>query len=233
LNGQKRWIGNGTLGDVIVWARNEDDEGRIQAFVVEKGSPGFMPKKMEGKMALRITQNADILLKDCFVPNHNKLTHSKDFATGTNKILEASRLMVAWMAAGVAAGAYEAAVKYTTQRIQFGKPIASFQLMQERLSRMMSNCEFTISHLARLSQQFDLEKVTIGQVARAKANATRVGRETCALARESLGGNGVLLDYHVIKAMGDMEVMYTYEGTYDINMLISGRELTGGMAAFK
>ena len=114
LNGQKRWIGNGTMADVIVWARNEDDEGRIQAFVVEKGSPGFMPTKMEGKMALRITQNADILIKDCFVPDHNKLTHSKDFESGTNKILAASRLMVAWMAAGVAAGAYEAAVKYTT-----------------------------------------------------------------------------------------------------------------------
>jgi len=111
---------------VIVWARNEDDGGRIQAFVVEKGSSGFMPKKMEGKMALRITQNADILLKDCFVPDKNKLTHSKDFATGTNKILESSRLMVAWMAAGVQASAYEAAIKYTTKRVQFGKPLANF-----------------------------------------------------------------------------------------------------------
>ena len=98
---------------------------------------------------------------------------------------------------------------------------------------MMSNCEFAISHLARISQQFDLGKVSIGQVARAKANTTRLGRETCALARESFGGNGILLDHFVIKAMGDMEVMYTYEGTYDINMLVSGRELTGGMAAFK
>ena len=98
---------------------------------------------------------------------------------------------------------------------------------------MMANCEFTNSHLARVSQQFDLGKCTIGQIARAKANATRLGRETCALARESFGGNGIILDYHVIKAMGDMEVMYTYEGTYDINMLVSARELTGGMAAFK
>ena len=184
-------------------------------------------------MALRITQNADIVLKDCFVPDHNKLTHSKDFATGTNRILESSRLMVAWMAAGVQASAYEAAIKYTTKRIQFGKPIAGFQLIQERLSRMMANSEFTISHLARVSQQFDLGNCSIGQVARAKANATRLGRETCAIARESFGGNGIILDYHVMKAMGDMEVMYTYEGTYDINMLISGRELTGGLAAFK
>ena len=137
------------------------------------------------------------------------------------------------MAAGVAAGAYEAAIRYTTKRVQFGRPLAGFQLIQERLSRMMANTEFTVSHLARVSQQFDLGKVSIGQVARAKANATRLGRETCAIARESFGGMGIMLDHHVMKAMGDMEVMYTYEGTYDINMLVSARELTGGLAAFK
>lgn len=218
---------------MIVWARNEDDGGRVQAFVVEKGSPGFEARKMEGKLGLRFTQNADITMRDCFVPDRNKLTHAKDFASGTNKILESSRMTVAWMAAGCMAGVYEAAVKYTTKRVQFGKPIANFQLIQERLSRMMGNVEFTISHLARVSQQFELGNATIGQVARAKGNATRLGRETCALARECFGGNGILLEHHVMKAMADMEVMYTYEGTYDINMLVSGRELTGGMAAFK
>jgi len=129
LNGQKRWIGNATFGDVNVWARNEAEGGRVQAFVVEQGSPGFTTKKMEGKMALRMTQNADITLKDVFVPDKNKLTHSKDFATGTNKILEASRLMVAWKAAGVAAGAYEQCLKYVLERKQFGKPVAQFQLI--------------------------------------------------------------------------------------------------------
>ena len=98
---------------------------------------------------------------------------------------------------------------------------------------MMANCEFTISHLARVTQQFELGNCTIGQVARAKANASRLGRETCALARESFGGNGILNEYHVMKAMADMEVIYTYEGTYDINSLVSGRELTGGMAAIR
>lgn len=126
LNGEKRWIGNATFGDVIVWARNEADNGRVQAFVVEKGSSGMICKKMEGKLGLRITQNADITLTDCFVPDKNKLTHAKDFGTGTNKILESSRLMVAWAAAGCAVGAYEAAIKYTMQRVQFGKPIAQF-----------------------------------------------------------------------------------------------------------
>ena len=117
INGKKRWIGNATMGDVCVWAKNLNDGNRIQAFVVEKGTPGFAPKKMEGKMALKMTQNADITFTDCFVPDNNKLTHSKDFATGTNKILESSRLMVAWMAAGVASGAYEHALKYTLQRV--------------------------------------------------------------------------------------------------------------------
>ena len=124
INGQKIWIGNGTISDVIVWARNEDDGGRIQAFIVEKGSPGLVAKKMEGKLALRSVQNGDLTFTDCFVPDRNKLTHAVDFATGTNRILEASRLIIGWTAAGVAAGAYEAAIKYTTKRVQFGKPIA-------------------------------------------------------------------------------------------------------------
>jgi len=233
LNGQKRWIGNATMGDVIVWARNTADGNKIQAFVVERGSKGFSPKKMEGKFALRMTQNADIEFKDCFVPEKNKLEHAKDFATGTNAILEASRLTVAWMAAGLAAGAYEAALKYTLQRVQFGRPIARFQLIQERLSRMLANCEFSLAHLVHLSKEFDKKKASIGQIARTKAHITKVGRETVALAREVCGGNGILLENRVMKSMLDMEAMYTYEGTYDINSLVSGRELTGGLSAIK
>lgn len=172
-------------------------------------------------------------MKDCFVPDHNKLTHAKDFATGTNAILEASRLVVAWMACGLATGAYENALKYTLKRKQFGRPIAKFQLIQERLSRMLSNCEFCLSHLINLSQRFDRGETTIGQIARAKATCTRYGRETVALAREVCGGNGIILEHKVMKAFMDMEAMYTYEGTYDINSLVSGRELTGGLSAIK
>lgn len=129
INGRKTWIGNGTMSDVIVWARNEDDGSRVQAFIVEKGSAGFTARKMQGKQALKAVQNGDLTFKDCFVPDNNKLTHSVDFATGTNRILEASRLIVAWTAAGLAAGAYEAAVRYTTKRHQFGRPLAQFQLI--------------------------------------------------------------------------------------------------------
>jgi alkylation response protein AidB-like acyl-CoA dehydrogenase len=188
---------------------------------------------MEGKLAMRVVQNAEIELTNCFVPENNKLVHAKDFATGTNAILESSRVMVAWMACGLACGAYEAALKYTLKRQQFGRPIAKFQLIQERLSRMLSNCEMVLSLLIHLSAEFDKGSATIGQIARAKANATRLGRETVALAREVCGGNGILLENRVMKAMCDMEAMYTYEGTYDINCLVSGRELTGGLSAIK
>jgi len=127
------------------------------------------------------------------------LTHSHDFATGTNKILEASRLVVAWMACGLQAGAYEAALEYCLKRKQFGKPIAKFQLIQERLSRMLANVEFSITLLARISKLFDEGKASVGMIGRAKSNVTRLGRETVALAREVCGGNGIILDNHVMK----------------------------------
>lgn len=137
------------------------------------------------------------------------------------------------MAAGVAAGAYENALKYTLKRVQFGRPIAKFQLIQERLSRMLSNCEFSIALLTDLSHRMEKGTSTIGQVARAKAHTTKLGRETVALAREVCGGNGILMENKVIKAFLDMEALYTYEGTYDINSLVSGRELTGGLSAIR
>jgi len=157
LNGQKRWIGNATHADYInVWARNPADGNKVQCFVVEtENCKGLTRSKIEGKYALRMTQNADITFKDVFVPDRNKLTYATDFATGTNKILESSRLCVAWMAAGCATGAYEQCLKYTLQRVQFKRPIAKFQLIQERLSRMLANCEFTIALLVHVSEQFD------------------------------------------------------------------------------
>jgi alkylation response protein AidB-like acyl-CoA dehydrogenase len=172
-------------------------------------------------------------MKDVFVPSNNKLTLAKSFATGTNVILESSRLGVAWMIAGVASGAYEAALKYTLNRKQFGKPIAQFQLTQEKLSRMLALSEMIVSHLVMLSQLMDQGKSTMGQVGRAKGMASRLAREVVGLAREVCGGNGIILDNHVMKSFLDLEGMYTYEGTYDINMLVSGRELTGGLPAFK
>ena len=234
INGCKRWIGNATFADyIVVWAKNANDGNRIQAFIVTRGSPGLKTSKIENKYSLRMVQNADIEMKDVFVPTKNKLTKSKDFATGTNVILEASRLGVAWMIAGVAAGAYEAALKYALKRQQFGKPIAKYQLIQEKLSRMLNICEMMNSNLILVSMAMDKGKSTIGQVGRVKSGCSRSAREVVSIAREVCGGNGIILDNHVLKCMLDMEAMHTYEGTYEVNMLVSGRELTGGLKSFK
>lgn len=162
-----------------------------------------------------------------------KLTHAVDFGSGLNKILESSRLYVAWMIAGLASGAYEAALKFTLKRKQFGVPLAKFQLNQEKLSRMLGLCELNVSHLTLLSLKMTEGNATIGEVGRAKAIVSRTAREIVGLAREVCGGNGIILDNHVMKQFIDMEGMYTYEGTYDINMLVSARELTGGLSSFR
>lgn len=190
-------------------------------------------EKIERKYSLRIVQNANIYLKDVFVPDKNRLTHGKDFQTGTAAMLESSRLAVAWMVAGVAAGAYEQALQYCLKRKQFGKPLAKFQLIQEKLSRMLALCEMMNSLLILVSQAMDEGKSTLGQVGRAKSQSSYRGREVVRLAREVCGGNGIILDHHVMKSLMDMEAMHTYEGTYEINTLVSGRELTGGISAVK
>ena len=133
------------------------------------------------------------------------------------------------------AGAYEAALHYSLQREQFGKPIAQHQLVQERLSRMLALTEFTISHLVFMAEEMDKpgSEITMGQIARSKAQASLNAREVVRLARESMGGNGILLENRVMKHLYDVEVMYTGEGTYDVNSLVSGREITGGLGAFR
>jgi alkylation response protein AidB-like acyl-CoA dehydrogenase len=237
LNGEKYWIGNGTIGDCMVWARNEDDEGRIQAFVVDGLSKGYSASKIEDKLALKSVQNAHIKLNNVFVPENNRIANITDFEKCTT-VLTHSRLIVAWKAAGVAVGAYEAALQYTLNREQFFKPLAKFQLVQERLSRMLALCEAMISQCLVLSlaiqdQVRNPDAKLMGRCSRAKAITGKLGREVVSLAREVCGGKGILIDNHVMKAFVDMEALYTYEGTYDINMLVSGRELTGGLLAFK
>uniref|UniRef100_A0A7S3ILR7 Acyl-CoA dehydrogenase/oxidase C-terminal domain-containing protein n=1 Tax=Strombidium inclinatum TaxID=197538 RepID=A0A7S3ILR7_9SPIT len=180
-----------------------------------------------------MVQNANIYMKDVFVPDNNRLNKAQSFQSGTTPVLEASRLLVAWIAAGIAAGAYEAALKYCLNRKQFGKPIAKFQLIQEKLSRMLALCEMMNSNLVMVSQAMDRGEATMGMVGRTKGMNSLLGRQVVALAREVCGGNGIILDNHVMKQFMDMEAIYTYEGTYEINALVSGRELTGGLAAFK
>ncbi|KYK63765.1 acyl-CoA dehydrogenase domain-containing protein [Toxoplasma gondii TgCatPRC2] len=232
LNGQKRWIGNATFSDiVVVWARDVHSE-KILGFIVEKDFPGFSATKIENKVSLRIVQNADIVLKDCFVPDSHRLQH-EGFSGATAQVLESSRAVVAAECVGVLLGAYDNALKYCTERKQFGRELATFQLVQERLMRVLGMLQGVLLLVLRLGRLMDEGKPhMMAHIALAKATCSRVAREGIALCREVLGGNGIVTDFGVAKFHADIEALYTYEGTYDINMLIAGRAVTG-RSAFK
>jgi len=232
LNGEKRWIGNATFADlVIIWARNVHTN-EINGFIVEKGAKGYAASKIENKIALRSVQNADITLTDCFVSEANRLGNAETFTGGVARVLAESRMMVSWQAVGIAMGIYDNALQYLKQRKQFGVPLASYQLLQEKLVRILGNVQAMILMAWRLSALHEAGKVTPGKASLAKAwNSLRL-RECAALGREVLGGNGIVTDWHIARAFSDSEAIYTYEGTYEINTLVVGREITG-TAAFK
>ncbi|GAB3191875.1 acyl-CoA dehydrogenase family protein [Geodermatophilus arenarius] len=230
IDGAKRWIGNGTIADVVVvFARDVADDA-VKTFVVEKGTPGFTPTKMEGKYALRTVQNADIVFDGCRVPAGNKLEHGNSF-TDVNRVLKLTRGGVAWSAVGCQMGAFEAAVAYAKEREQFGRPIGGFQLIQDLLARMAGNVTASLGMAVRVSQLQEEGVFRDEQAALAKAFVTGRARETVALARELFGGNGILLENDVVRYFADAEALYSYEGTREINSLIVGRALTG-MSAF-
>lgn len=229
LNGAKRWIGNATFADItIIWAKDEAD-GQVKGFIVPNASPGFTATKIERKTALRIVQNADITLDEVRVPHANKLEHANSFRD-TARVLRQTRAEVAWLAAGVAAGAYEAALRYASERIQFGKPIASHQLVQDHLVTCLGNITASIAMCVRVSQLLDEGAQGDEHSALAKAFVTARMRETVALAREICGGNGIVLDYGPARFFADAEAIYSYEGTREINHLIVGRAITGHAA---
>jgi alkylation response protein AidB-like acyl-CoA dehydrogenase len=226
LNGQKKWIGNATFSDLtIIWARDLDDD-QVKGFIVEKETPGFVAEKIENKMALRVTQNALITLTDCKVSEANRLQRDRSFRD-TAKVLRATRAGVAWEAVGCSMGAYEHALAYAQQRQQFGKPIGSFQMVQDMLVKMLGNITASLAMCFRLSQIQDGDGIGDEHASLAKAFCTVKMRETVGLARELLGGNGILLDHHVARFVADAEALYSYEGTREINTLIVGRAITG------
>lgn len=230
LNGNKRWIGNGCFADVvIIWARNTETGG-VNGFIVKKGTPGMSATKIMNKTALRIVENADIYLKDVFVPECEKLAHADTFSNGVGRVLASSRIFVAWKPVGLSMGVYDNCLRYIKQRRQFGTPLASFQLVQEKLVRMLGNIQAMVLLAWRLSQMYEKGTMTDGQSSMAKAWNTLRGREVASLGRELMGGNGIVLDYHVARLFADMEAIYTYEGTYEINTLVCGREVTGAAA---
>jgi len=230
INGAKRWIGNATFADlVVVWARDVETN-RVLGFVVEKGTPGFTATKIEGKMALRIVQNADIVLDGCRVPDANRLERANSFKD-TAKVLRMTRTGVAWFAVGCQMGAYEHALRYAHERTQFGRPIGGFQLVQDLLVRMLGNVTSTQAMMLRLAQLQDEGVMLDEHASLAKAFCTVKCRETVGYARELLGGNGILLENHIGRFVADAEAIYSYEGTREMNTLIVGKSITG-LSAF-
>ncbi|WP_082944675.1 acyl-CoA dehydrogenase family protein [Mycobacterium sp. 852013-50091_SCH5140682] len=231
LNGAKRWIGNATFADhIVIWARDVDTD-RVLGFVVDKGTPGFTATKIENKIALRIVQNADIVLTDCRVPEANRLQNANSFKD-TAKILRQTRSGVAWQSVGVMWAAYEIALAYAVEHTQFGRPIGKFQLVQDLLVKMLGNATACAGMMVRLAQLQDEGVYRDEQSALAKAYCTVRMRESVGWARELLGGNGIVLDYNVGRFVADSEALYSYEGTREMQTLIVGRSITGGLSAF-
>ena len=229
INGAKRWIGNGSISDVtIIWARDADDN-QVKGFIVPTTTPGYSATRIENKQALRIVQNADIVLDNVIVPEANRLQQSKTFRE-TAAVLRLTRAEVAWAAVGNSIGAYDAAVKYAGERIQFGKPIASHQLVQELLAKSLGNITASIGLVTRVSEMLDEGVQKDEHSALAKGFTTSRMRETVAWCRELFGGNGIVMDYGVIKFFADAEAIYSYEGTREMNTLIVGRAITGKAA---
>jgi glutaryl-CoA dehydrogenase len=226
INGSKKWIGNGTIADVVVvWARDVDD-GEVKGFLVEKGAAGYEARVIEGKGSLRAVWQAEIELKDVRVPVENRLPGANSFKDA-GRVLVATRSSCAWMALGHAVAGYDAALTYSKRRHQFGRPLCSFQIVQDRLVRMLS--EVTAMQLyciqtARLAAEGRLLPTIAGL---AKLHNTRKARQILAEARDLLGGNGILLDFQVIRHMADVEAVHTFEGTETIQTLIVGRDITG------
>ncbi|MEW6638017.1 MAG: acyl-CoA dehydrogenase family protein [Actinomycetota bacterium] len=231
INGSKRWIGNATFADlVIVWARDVED-GKVKGFVVEKSEDGSYPEGYEtklitGKVGKRAVWQPDITLTDVRVPNENRLEGANSFKD-VNKVLTATRGGAAWECVGHAIACYEAALTYAKERVQFGKPIAGFQLIQNKLANMLAETTAMQLICFRMAQLQERGALTGPMASLAKMYNSQKAKQVCSDARDILGGNGVLLEYHVARHMTDMEVVHTYEGTDTIQSLIIGRDVTG------
>jgi glutaryl-CoA dehydrogenase len=228
LNGEKRWIGNASFADVVViWARTED--GRVGGFLVEKGAAGFSAEVLPRKGSQRAVWQTQITLQDCRIPEENRLPDATGLGS-TLSILTHSRYGVGWDGLGQAMDCYETALAYAGYREQFGQPIASFQLVQQKLVTMLN--EISLSqllsiHVGRIKDAGELDPATVSMF---KMNNVAKARQVAATARDVLGGNGILLDYRVMEHMADIEGVYSYEGTNDINTLIVGQAITGHRA---
>jgi glutaryl-CoA dehydrogenase len=228
LNGEKRWIGNASFADAaVIWARTEDE--RISCFLVEGDNPGYHAEVLPRKGSQRAAWQTHITLRDCHIPGEARLPGANGLGS-TLSVLTHSRYGVGWDGLGQAMDCYETALAYTKEREQFGQKVASFQLVQAKLVEMVN--EISLSqllsiHVGRLKDAGDLDPATVSMF---KMNNVAKARKTAALARDVLGGNGILLDYRVMEHMADLEGVYSYEGTNDVNTLIVGQAITGRRA---
>jgi alkylation response protein AidB-like acyl-CoA dehydrogenase len=227
LNGQKKWIGNAPWCDVsIIWARDIADN-QVKGFIVEnKTTAGFSVEKIEHKIALKVVQNGLITLKDCRVPEANRLQAGSSFRD-TARVLRMTRYAVGWLSTGCQMGAYENTLAYAQQRLQFGKPIASFQLVQDLLAKMLANVTACQCLMLRLAQIDDDGKMLDHHAALAKSFCTARMRETVAWGRELFGANGIVVESNAARFFADAEALYSYEGTFQMQNLIVGKAVTG------
>ena len=225
LDGRKKWIGNASFADlVLIWARGED--GNVGGYVVEKGTPGFDARVMTGKTSLRSAWQAEITLDGVRVPAENRLPGCTRFSD-VSRVLDRGRYTVAWRAMGMGLAAYELALAHALRREQFGQPIAGYQLVQDKLVRMLAEVTSMQLLCLRLSQLADAGQMTAAMASLAKMNNAAKARAIMADARDILGGDGILVEHHVARYQADIEAIYTFEGTDSIQKLIVGREITG------
>ncbi|MET7353227.1 acyl-CoA dehydrogenase family protein [Streptomyces mirabilis] len=229
LNGAKKWIGNATFADYVVVFARDVEGNKVKAFVVEKGTPGFEPVKIEGKIALRIVQNAEITLTDVRVPEANRLQNMKGFRD-VGEVLRQTRSGVAWQALGVMIGAYELALDYAKERVAFGRPIAKFQLVQDLLVKSLGNITSCWGMLVQLARLQDQGIFRDEHSALAKEFVAARMREVVAWSRELFGGNGIVVEYDIARFFSDAEALYSYEGTHQMQTLIVGKSITGHSA---
>jgi glutaryl-CoA dehydrogenase len=229
LNGYKRWPGNAVWCDVIIVFARDTDDGQVKAFVVEKDNPGYSASKIQGKVSLRLVQNADITLDNCRVSEDARLQNCNSFAD-VAKVLKGTRNTVAWASAGHGIAAYDIALNYAQRRTQFGRLIAKNQMIQSTLVEMLGEITAMQLYCIRLGRLIDDGKMTDTMASLAKYFCSVKARNVCRLARDVLGGNGILLDFHVMRHVCDMEALVTYEGTAEVQTLIVGRDITGQSA---
>jgi len=224
LNGVKRWITNGSLADLaVVWAKLH---GEIRGFLVERGTPGFRATDIDGKFSFRASVTSELVFEDCLIPEANLLPHANGLRAAL-MCLTQGRYGIAWGAVGAAMACYDEALSHARSRVQFGKPIASFQLVQDKLVTMLT--EITKAQLLclRLGRLKEAGRLKPSQVSLAKRNNVAIALDVARLARDLLGAYGIVDDYPVIRHLMNLETLKTYEGTHDIHTLILGRDITG------